>query len=164
VRVAEAGADELCVHARTRTDGYRPPAHWREVSAVRDSLSIPVIVNGEIWNADDYDNARADSQCCDVMLGRGALSVPDLARLLCSRNHGESYSPLPWVEILPHLQRLLQTAQSLPQKNLGNRTKQWLTYLRRGYPEAEVLFERVKRQRSYREISDALAAGYKSAA
>ena len=56
-RIERAGATELCVHARTRDDGYKPPAYWNKVQAVRESVSLPVIINGEIWNLDNADQA-----------------------------------------------------------------------------------------------------------
>ncbi len=44
--IASAGADELAVHARTKADGYRPPAYWEHIAEIRAALTIPVIANG----------------------------------------------------------------------------------------------------------------------
>ena len=147
--IEEAGAAELCVHARTRVDGYKPPAHWSEVKKVRDELTIPILVNGEIWSVEDAYNACNDSQCVDLMLGRGALAVPDLANQITANAGGQSLCALEWREVLVLVEQLLATASELPVKIAGNRTKQWLSYLRRGYPDASDLFSDIKRFREY---------------
>ena len=56
--IAEAGADELVVHARTRADAYRPPAYWEHVADIRAAVNIPVVANGEIWNVQDALRCR----------------------------------------------------------------------------------------------------------
>ncbi len=161
-QIEAAGATELCVHARTRNDGYKPPAHWHQVEAVRQSLAIPVIINGEIWSDSNSHQARHDSGCRDVMLGRGALSRPDLAVQLCKSAGQTDHRVMQWPEVVELLQELLATAADLPEKYAGNRTKQWLTYLRREYPSAQELFERVKRLRSFDEISREINQHYTS--
>lgn len=150
--VQDAGANELCVHARTRLDGYKPPAHWSEVKQVRQHLSIPVVVNGEIWSDLDADAACADSECFDVMLGRGALAMPDLARQIRSRSSNAAYRELEWLDVLDLLEQLLQTAAGLPAKYAGNRTKQWLCYLVQQYDDAKVLFSDIKRLRELEDM------------
>lgn len=145
--IEAAGATELCVHARTRLDGYKPPAHWSEVKQVRDALSIPVTVNGEIWNDRDASMAQSDSECFDLMLGRGALAMPDLARQIRSDVNSTTCTKLVWLDVLELLEQLLQTAVDLPARYAGNRTKQWLCYLIREYAGARELFPRIKRLR-----------------
>lgn len=154
-RIQQAGATELCVHARTKADGYKPPAHWHLVHEVRRLLSIPVIINGEIWTIDDADSACEASGCTDVMLGRSALSNPLLASRLKQRSDSAT-STLPWQNVAVLLTQLLDSGRHLPEKYIGNRTKQWLTYLRRTYPEAQQMFEKIKRYRSADDIARAL--------
>jgi tRNA-dihydrouridine synthase C len=157
--IEQAGATELCIHARTRVDGYRPPAYWSWVRSVTDALSIPVVINGEIWSVSDSRSARVDSGCNDVMLGRGALSVPDLALQLQSSEQPEAgmeCQPLTWASVVVLLEKLLESASEFPPRYAGNRTKQWLSYLKRGYPEATTVFERIKRLRSVDDIAVAL--------
>lgn len=157
-RIERAGADELCVHARTKVDGYRPPAHWHLVRQLTEQLSIPVIINGEIWSAEQAHVARLESGCRDIMIGRGALANPRLAVQCLAGSAGPTLDPLPWPEVVSLLVRLLDSGRHLPDKYVGNRTKQWLTYLRICYPEAENLFDRIKRLRSAEDIANGLVS------
>ena len=145
--VEAAGADELTVHARSKVDGYKPPAYWHYIADIKAALKIPVIANGEIWTLNDYLRCREESQCDDVMLGRGLLSCPDLARQIKAHLHNEEYEPLRWVDICQMLFDYYQKTTPLyDERNCGNRIKQWLMYLSRQYPEAQVFFDEVKRK------------------
>jgi len=77
--LAQAGASEIVVHARTKADGYRPPAYWERIPAIRAAVAIPVIANGEVWTADDAERCRRASGCDSLMLGRGMVADPGLA-------------------------------------------------------------------------------------
>lgn len=93
----DGGATQLVVHARTRDEGYRPPAHWEWIGRIRRHLRIPVVANGDIWSLEDYWKARTLSGCRDVMLGRGALADPWLApRIRHWLLTGEPLPATPW--------------------------------------------------------------------
>jgi tRNA-dihydrouridine synthase C len=145
-QIESAGANELTIHARTREDGYRPPAHWHLIAPVRRQLGIPIIANGEIWSPADAAQARLDSGCGDLMLGRGLLARPDLAAAIRAGDEGRLWQPLAWHRVVELLCLQLQACrETLPPKQLLGPVKQWLGYLRRHYREAGLLFEAVKR-------------------
>nr|HPQ97075.1 tRNA-dihydrouridine synthase family protein [Thiolinea sp.] len=160
--IEAAQASELCIHARTRLDGYRPPAYWEQIRRVRALVKLPLIANGEIWTPADARSAQQESGCVDLMLGRGALSRPDLA-LAIRRDQAQpgpaaTYRPpLCW----PQIQALLHQHSEVMARNhpryAVSRIKQWLTYLRRQYPEAEQLFQRLKRLPDIHPIQQILA-------
>jgi tRNA-dihydrouridine synthase C len=77
--LAQGGASELVVHARTKADGYRPPAYWEQIPAIREAVAIPVIANGEVWTPADAERCRRVSGCDGLMLGRGMVVDPGLA-------------------------------------------------------------------------------------
>ena len=131
------GVQELVVHARTKVEGYRPPAHWEWVGRIQEKVGIPVIANGEIWTVDDYRRCVEISGVKDVMLGRGMLANPALARMI---KLGEEAS-LNWAGLQILLQDFwkLVVQRTHPQTQCG-RMKQWLNYLRIAYPEAEDAF------------------------
>jgi len=89
--LAGGGASELVVHARTKADGYRPPAYWDHLPAIREAVAIPVIANGEIWTPDDAERCRRVSGCEGLMLGRGMVADPGLALAIrASRRRGDA--------------------------------------------------------------------------
>lgn len=75
-RAEEAGVSRIVVHGRTRCQFYTGRADWAAVGAVRRAVSIPVLVNGDITDADSAAQAVAASGCASVMVGRGALGQP----------------------------------------------------------------------------------------
>ena len=76
----EAGADAICVHGRTRSQMYEPPADWEIIRAVREAVSVPVIGNGDVKSVQDAVKMMDETGCEMVMVGRAALGNPWLFR------------------------------------------------------------------------------------
>ncbi len=160
--VEEAGASMLTIHARTRDEGYKPPAHWEYIAMMKEGLKVPVVANGDIWTIEDYLRCRQVSGCEDVALGRGAMATPDLALQIRALVKSESREPYTWSfvksSLLPQfIESSLQHSQFVQSEPYAvGRTKQWVRSLVRGYPEAHMTFDRVKLVNSTREIYSAL--------
>ncbi len=147
-RAAEdGGARQLAVHARTRREGYRPPAHWEWIGRIRTQVSIPVIANGDIWTLEDYWKARTLSGCRDVMLGRGALADPGLApRIRHWQATGERLPTTPWAKKAQVLADYAATQRNmLPGKIVVSLLKQWLNHMRSRDAEAARRFQALRR-------------------
>lgn len=147
--IEAGGANELTVHARTRLQGYAPPAHWGELGKIRNSINIPLIANGDVWSVADYHACVAASGTSDVMLGRGAVRCPDLA----SNIRKNTMTEAEWQTV----QQLLvefwyDIRHTLPQKDCAGRLKQWVNHLRKVHPDAEVLWQVIRTEKQVRKL------------
>jgi tRNA-dihydrouridine synthase C len=139
--MADNGASEIVVHARTKAHGYKPPAYWERIDDIRRAVKIPVVANGEIWTPDDAARCKEISGCDALMIGRGMVSDPGLALAI----RWPDRAPLTWQQLLPFMQEFwkLIHVQIEPRSRAG-RLKQWLHYLRRRYPEAQQAYATVR--------------------
>ncbi|MCD1127005.1 tRNA dihydrouridine(16) synthase DusC [Jinshanibacter sp. LJY008] len=139
--VQQGGASEITIHGRTKEDGYKAEKiNWQAIGEIRQRLSIPVIANGEIWSYEDGQRCREITGCDGLMIGRGALNVPNLGSVV---KHQQD--KMPWEQVLRLLKKYVQTNNPYDtgMYNIA-RTKQWLGYLRKEYSEALKLFSEIR--------------------
>jgi tRNA-dihydrouridine synthase C len=162
-QAAEAGgAGWLAVHARTKVDGYKPPAYWTFIKSMKDSVkNMPIIANGEIWNLSDYNRCRKESDCDDVMIGRGLMAEPLLAKLIRKQEHftfeGQTYNLKSEADLiyfyLKHF--VLKYIEICPRKDtnfLVGRSKQLIKLLGRNHKELNLFFEKIKPCQNFKDI------------
>lgn len=145
VEIAQAaeqgGAHWLTVHGRTKLEGYRPPAHWEFIALMKEKVNLPVIANGDIWSKEDHKTCQQVSGCTDTMIGRGLMAKPDLARQIKFDE-----TPLSFQALQPLLQAFVQESFLLRGDHYAlTRCKQFCKLLARTYPQAQSLFENIKR-------------------
>ena len=157
--MAEGGAGELVVHARTKVDGYRPPAYWEQIPTIRAAVNVPVVANGEIWTLEDALRCREQSECADLMLGRGIVADPGLARAIRAHDAGKpGDDDVSWQALQPHLADFWEVVcADLEPRQRPGRLKQWLNLLRRRHPEAEVAFQQIRTLIDQRAVGACLA-------
>ncbi len=152
--IADAGASELVVHARTKLHGYRPPAYWEHIAAIRQAVAVPVVANGEVWTVADALRCIAVSGCDALMLGRGIVADPGLALAL----RGDAAPG--WAQLLPCLLRYWRRlAGHVAPRHRAGRMKQWLNLLRRRHAEAQMAFDAIRASNDPAEVERRLFAG-----
>ena len=143
-----AGAAEIVIHARSKVDGYKPPAYWEEIARAREAVKTHIIANGEIWSVADYWRCREVSGCDDVMIGRGLIARPDLARQIKGSQQGETVPDMTWPEAVALVREYATVLQGwLEDRYVTGRIKQWLNFLRQGFAEAEALWPEARKIR-----------------
>lgn len=146
--VRDAKASWLTVHARTKVDGYKPPAYWEKIAPFT-ALGLPIIANGEIWNAEHAARCTAQAGTPHLMLGRGVVTRPDLTAQIAGAG------TLDWQGLKPYqIAFLNDTTEN--QSGLVGRYKQWLGMLTKGYSQAETLWQVAKRIKTADEIKGLL--------
>ena len=153
--VQQAGASELAVHGRTKEQGYKAEhINWQAIGEIRQRLTIPVIANGEIWDWQSAQNCMAVTGCDAVMIGRGALNIPNLSRVV---KYNEPR--MPWPDVVTLLKKYTRLEK---QGDTGlyhvARIKQWLGYLRKEYAEATTLFQEIRALNNSPDIARAIQA------
>ncbi|AKH64483.1 MULTISPECIES: tRNA dihydrouridine(16) synthase DusC [Photorhabdus] len=152
--VQQAGATEITIHGRTKEDGYKAERiNWQAIGEIRQRLVIPVIANGEIWDWQSAQDCMNVTGCDAVMIGRGALNVPNLSRVV---KYNEP--KMPWQGVIQLLQKYVRLEK---QGDTGQyhvaRIKQWLGYLRKEYQEATTLFEEIRKLKTSADIAHVIS-------
>lgn len=91
-RIEETGVKAIAIHGRTRSEFFKGPVHYDEIRKVKESVTIPVIANGEINEnnfLDVLDTTKADA----VMIGQRALGYPKVFQDMIEKEQGKEISP-----------------------------------------------------------------------
>jgi tRNA-dihydrouridine synthase B len=81
MRLVDSGVEAITIHGRTRDQMYQGKADWDAIARAVEFSPVPIIGNGDLWNVEDIDAMFKHTGCYAVMLGRGALKTPWIARL-----------------------------------------------------------------------------------
>ncbi|MDF7666251.1 tRNA dihydrouridine(16) synthase DusC [Orbaceae bacterium ESL0727] len=151
--VEQGGASEIVIHGRTKADGYRADKiDWPTIGQLKASLTIPVIANGEIFSPQDAKNCRMQSCTPDIMLGRGILTLPNLANMIRFNQPAMSWQQV--IQIL-HRYAITQIDEAKPFYHSA-RIKQWLSYLKQHYPQANDLLQGIRTLKEQQAMIDHL--------
>jgi tRNA-dihydrouridine synthase B len=129
----ELGVQMITIHGRTRCQMYKGEADWAFVRSVKDAVSIPVIVNGDINSIDDAREALRQSGADGVMIGRGAYGRPWFVAQVMAELGGGGQPPDPSLDeqlatMLQQYDEMLElygthTGVNLARKHIGWYTK-----------------------------------------
>lgn len=145
-----AGATWLCIHARTKTDGYKPPAYWEYIAPLTTLLKIPIIANGEVWTKADHALCVQRSLTPHVMIGRGLVANPGLALEIQEQSEQK-----PWRHWQNFVMAFIEKSKAYRHERYAvQRTKQLTKMMGQTYGGALLLHETIKRLENYTELVD----------
>ena len=155
----EAGAAWVALHARTAAQRYSGQADWAAIAALKQALSVPVLGNGDIWEADDALRMVRQTGVDGVVLGRGCLGRPWLFADLASAFAGGSGQVLPSLGEVTRIMRrhaeLLTGWLGTEQEGVVDFRKHVAWYLK-GFPVGSELRRALAMASSLAELDDLL--------
>jgi nifR3 family TIM-barrel protein len=159
-RIAEdLGVAAVALHARTAEQRYGPPATWEHIARLAETLSVPVLGNGDVLEGADAVRMLAETGCDGVVVGRGCLGRPWLFRDLEAALAGHDVPPAPDLgevaDLLVEHARLL-TDHLGAQTGLRELRKHTGWYLQ-GFPVGRPLRRALNQVSTLSELEDLLA-------
>ena len=103
LRLQDAGANMFTIHGRTREQGFNGKADWKFIREIKEELEIPVIANGDIYNAKDAIECLKVTKADGIMIGRGVLGAPWIVGEIDSALKGLENFKKPTIEEKLHL-------------------------------------------------------------
>ena len=105
LRAQDAGVAEVALHGRTAAQFYGGHADWDAIADLVQLLDVPVLGNGDIWEADDAVRMVEHTGCAGVVVGRGCLGRPWLFADLAAAFDGRAERALPRLPDVAHTMR-----------------------------------------------------------
>jgi tRNA-dihydrouridine synthase B len=162
-RIAEqAGVSLIIVHGRTRAQFYEGIADWVAVRSVKESVHIPVLVNGDINDTNTAITALNVSKADGLMIGRAALGAPwMLSQVACFLRTGTSSTPLLLTNrqhtAIRHLNRMLEFYGEEKVLFLSRKHMCWYS---KGLKRASAFRMQVNTVRSIKEMRESIEKIY----
>lgn len=155
--VEKAGASAICVHPRTRSQGYSGLADWSIIKAVKESVSIPVIGNGDVKSPEDAKRMLDETKCDAVMIGRGVLGNPWIIKNSIEYLNGNQYSSISNREKIDMCLHHLDYLNNLKDEHLAClEIRNHIGWYLKGIKDGNIVKNNIYQTSSIRDIIDIL--------
>ncbi|NHC45035.1 tRNA dihydrouridine synthase DusB [Motilibacter aurantiacus] len=159
-RIAQdEGCAAIALHARTAIQGYSGTADWPAIATLKEAVDIPVLGNGDIWEASDAVRMVEQTGCDGVVVGRGCLGRPWLFADLAAAFDGRPHTSLPRLEDVARMVRRhaeLLTAWAGEERGLRELRK-FMAWSFKGFAVGSTLRQQLGLVSSLRELDGLLA-------
>lgn len=155
----ESGVAAIALHGRTVQQAYSGEADWDAIAALVDHVDIPVLGNGDIWEAADAVRMVEQTGAAGVVVGRGCLGRPWLFRDLAAAFHGEDVATLPHLgEVKVMMRRHAELlSQHMGEERGCKEFRKHVTWYLKGFPAGGDLRHRLALVDSLASLDELLA-------
>lgn len=146
-RIQDAGASWITVHCRTKKEMYQPLIHWNYIPKIAELISIPIVVNGEMWSKTDVETCGRQTSQNIFMIGRGAMANPFVAaEIKTPATESMKVSQQEWTtRYIKLLQRFANCSfQERGDRCTVKKLKQWIRMTAMKNPNMQILFNVIK--------------------
>ena len=155
--VEKAGASAICVHPRTRSQGYSGNADWSIIKAVKENVLIPVIGNGDIKTPEDAKRMIIETNCDAVMIGRGVLGNPWIIKNTIDYLDGKAISSISNREKIDMCLHHLDYLNSLKDEHLAClEIRNHIGWYLKGMKDGNIVKNNIYQTSNIRDIIDIL--------
>lgn len=139
--IEENGASAIAVHGRTRAQFYSGEADWDIIRQVKQTVKIPVIGNGDIWNAEDAKRMMEYTGCDAVMVARGAEGNPFIFRQINElfKTGSVSYYPTAQERIMQAIEHTEALAEFKGEERGVKEARKHIAWYIKGLPNASIV-------------------------
>ncbi len=154
----EAGADILCLHARTTSQVFSGHSNWEHIARLKSSAQVPVIGNGDVSSPETALQMQQETGCDRIMIGRGALGRPWLFAQIKEYLSQGNYSPITKSQILETAYKHLEYAlQYKREDTVVREMRSQLCHYTKGLPGGADLRNKINHCQSVPEIKGHLS-------